>query len=406
MGRVIRNDIASLSSVSSKLTESNYNEYQKTLIDAKHEADFLFATDVIEVKKEFPFTSGIYINTLARAQRITIPDKAEYLGDDFRKLLFKSLEEVVEVGYKFKIDNEDWLCYNTDNIGAITKSAYVRRCNATLKWKNKYGAIVSEPAFVGYFKFAQTTNTIEFDKQMRLGGNLRLAVLQANEKTDDIVKDMRFIFDNLAFRVTNVTRLTHKGLVEVSLEEHLINKITDSATLEVADYNAPTKFDIIVESGHDSIYIGEVDTVSYKVLYDGVEVSEDCIIESSDDLIVSVNNNIITGVSVGSAIVTVYLVNNENIKTQINVSVKEVVADAFISGQDIVRFGGSYQYFIENNTDSDYEFSISSSDVYIEKVDELSCVIKAPNKVINFVITATGDTEILTKNISVRSMWL
>lgn len=406
MGRVIRNDTASLSSVSSKLTESNYNEYQKTLIDAKHEADFLFATDVIEVKKEFPFTSGVYINTLARAQRITIPDKAEYLGDDFRKLLFKSLEEVVEVGYKFKIDNEDWLCYNTDNIGAITKSAYVRRCNATLKWKNKYGTIVSEPAFVGYFKFAQTTNTIEFDKQMRLGGNLRLAVLQANEKTDDIVKDMRFIFDNLAFRVTNVTRLTHKGLVEVSLEEHLINKITDSATLEVADYNAPTKFDIIIESGHDSIYIGEVDTVSYKVLYDGVEVSEDCIIESSDDLIVSVNNNIITGVSVGSAIVTVYLVNNENIKTQINVSVKEVVADAFISGQDIVRFGGSYQYFIENNTDSDYEFSVSSSDVYIEKVDELSCVIKAPNKTINFVITATGDTETLIKNVSVRSMWL
>lgn len=406
MGRVIRNDIASLSSVSSKLTESNYNEYQKTLIDAKHEADFLFATDVIEVKKEFPFTSGIYINTLARAQRITIPDKAEYLGDDFRKLLFKSLEEVVEVGYKFKIDNEDWLCYNTDNIGAITKSAYVRRCNATLKWKNRYGTIVSEPAFVGYFKFAQTTNTIEFDKQMRLGGNLRLAVLQANEKTDDIVKDMRFIFDNLAFRVTNVTRLTHKGLVEVSLEEHLVNKITDSATLEVADYNAPTKFDIIIESGHDSIYIGEVDTVSYKVLYDGVEVSEDCIIESSDDLVVSVNNNIITGVSVGSAIVTVYLVNNENIKTQINVAVKEVVADAFISGQDIVRFGGSYQYFIENNTDPDYEFSVSSSDVYIEKVDELSCVIKAPNKTINFVITATGDTETLIKNVSVRSMWL
>ena len=406
MGRVIRNDIASLSSVSSKLTESNYNEYQKTLIDAKHETDFLFATDVIEVKKEFPFTSGTYINTLARAQRITIPDKAEYLGDDFRKLLFKSLSEVVEVGYKFKIDNEYWLCYNTDNIGAVTKSAYIRRCNATLKWKNKYGTIISEPAFVGYFKFAQTTNTVEFDKQMRLGGNLRLAVLQANERTDDIVKDMRFMFDNLAFRVTSVTRLTHKGLVEVSLEEHLINKITDSISLEIADYNATTKFDIIVESGHDSIYVGEVDTISYKVLYDGVEVSEDCVVESSDDLIVSVNGNTITGVSIGTAVITVYLSNSEDIKTQFNVSVEDVVADPFISGQDIVRFGGSYQYFIENNTDSDYEFSASSDDVYIAKVDALSCVIKAPNKTIGFTITATGDTETITKDIEVRSMWL
>lgn len=405
MGKVIKNDLAMMNSLSSKNDGTNYLDYQKSIVGAKHDNDFMFASDIFPVKKEYPVGSGVFKDIIARVQRITIPDKAQFLGDDYRKLLFKELNEPVEVGYKFILDNDKWVCYNTDNMGAITKTCHIRRCNSSLRWKNKYGAIEEEPCVVDYFKFTFTNNSIEFDKQMRLGGNLRLLIVQANSKTNTFERDMRFIFNGLSWRITNMERLGHDGLIEITVEEHQVDKTSDSMVERVADFNSPSKYSIKVDSNRMTLAVGESNTVAYKVMYDGTETNEKCVFESSSILLLSFNENTVTGIAEGQAKIRVSLENSYNIYTEIDVIINELDETSYIFGVDQTKFSGVYSYVVNNPVDPFYTFRSDDKTVSILQTDEKSCTVKMPTTKKSFVLMAVGGTETLSKTIDIRSMW-
>lgn len=234
MGRILSKNEILLKSNSSSTVSDNYIDYQKEIIQMKHDSDFDFATTKQTIQKEEIIGSRSYVDVVARVEKIIIPDKGIYVGDDYRKLLFKELDEEVVLGQKFYFSNIYWLCYNTDNILTPTVSCLIRRCNENLRWIEPDGTEYEEPCVIDYFKFSFTNNNVYFDKQMRLGTNQRFIVVQDNADTRLVHRDMRFIIDDTAWRVTNIERTTHNGLIEMTISEHQLNPVLDDTTNDIA----------------------------------------------------------------------------------------------------------------------------------------------------------------------------
>lgn len=404
MGKVIKTSDFLISASSSKV--SDYREYQKEQMQSKIDSEFEMATDVFKVGYESIVGSNSFSNITARLERVLTPDKNAYIGDDYLKILPSSVDIDFRIGARFAYNDDYWICFNTDNITSITKSGILRRCNSSLKWRDEYGNILEEPCVIDYFKFTYTYNNVDFDKTMRLGGNQRFVVLQENENSLKIRRDMRFIFNDMAWRVANVEKTTHKGLIEISVEEHQFNEDYDDLTNRIADNIISGIYSIIVSTGDFSLNIGDSETIVYNVYKSANIVSENCTLTSSDDEIISINGNNVTALSEGLAFVTIALDANPLISATITIEVKAADATAHIVGEDITRFGGTYRYLVENNISNIYDFSCVDNTIKITKINNFSCDVTVPATAKSFILVAEGDNgDILTKEISIRSMW-
>jgi hypothetical protein len=135
-------------------------------------------------------------------------------------------------------------------------------------------------------------------------------------------------------------------------------------------------------------------------------VPESCTLTSSDEEIISIDGNNITALSEGLAFVTIALDANPLISATIAIEVKAANATAHIVGEDITRFGGTYRYLVENNISTIYDFSCVDETIKITKINNFSCDVTVPATAKSFILVAEGDNgDILTKEISIRSMW-
>lgn len=404
MGKVIKTNDFLIGANSSKV--SDYREYQKEQMQSKIDSEFEMATDVFKVGYESIVGSNSFSDITARLERVLTPDKNAYIGDDYLKILPSSVDIDFRIGARFTYNNDYWLCFNTDNITSITKSGILRRCNSSLKWRDEYGNILEEPCVIDYFKFTYTYNNVDFDKTMRLGGNQRFVVLQENENSLKIKRDMRFIFNDMAWRVANVEKTTHKGLIEISAEEHQFNEDYDDMVNRIADNIVSGDYSIVASTGDFSLNIGDSETVVYNVYKSANIVPESCTLTSSDEEIISIDGNNVTALSEGFAFVTIALDANPLISATIAIEVKAANATAHIVGEDITRFGGTYRYLVENNISTIYDFSCVDNTIKITRIDNFSCDVTVPATAKSFILVAEGENgDILTKEIGIRSMW-
>jgi hypothetical protein len=379
VGKVIKTNDFLIGANSSKV--SDYREYQKEQMQSKIDSEFEMATDVFKVGYESIVGSNSFSDITARLERVLTPDKNAYIGDDYLKILPSSVDIDFRIGARFTYNDDYWICFNTDNITSITKSGILRRCNSSLKWRDEYG-------------------------NMRLGGNQRFVVLQENENSLKIRRDMRFIFNDMAWRVANVEKTTHKGLIEISVEEHQFNEDYDDMANRIADNIISGIYSIIVSTGDFSLNIGDSETIVYNVYKSANIVPESCTLTSSDEEIISIDGNNITALSEGLAFVTIALDANPLISATIAIEVKAANATAHIVGEDITRFGGTYRYLVENNISTIYDFSCVDETIKITKINNFSCDVTVPATAKSFILVAEGDNgDILTKEISIRSMW-
>ncbi len=125
------------------------------------------------------------------------------LGDDWRGLIFSSIDHVDGLGYLYQFDENYWLTISSDMYKFVTASATVRRCNNTLKWYshdiNNNRILNEEPCVIDY-KISRDLLRYEY-QGLQYPQGIILVIVQNNNNTKNIKINDRFIFDGQPFKI-------------------------------------------------------------------------------------------------------------------------------------------------------------------------------------------------------------
>jgi hypothetical protein len=225
---------------SSKIVTQTPSQTIKTRLQELVNKQFSIASSyftILEEDPRFPLARPtVWIDTETRINHMINVDSGVKLGDDWRELIFKDMEHARPVGKKYFFDNFTWITINSDTYRYPTASTNIRRCNWTLKWYNDKGVLIQEPCIVDYVKMIGSAMGVLDGKQVREGTYDRFIYMQLNEETEKIKRDDRFFVDDIVFRVTKYDRIAHRGLIELSLDEHQVNLEVDDVVNFIADY--------------------------------------------------------------------------------------------------------------------------------------------------------------------------
>lgn len=244
---------------SSKIVTQTPSQAMKTRLQKLVDKQFANASSYFVISEEDPryplVRPTVWIDTETRINHMINVDSGVKLGDDWRELIFKDMEHARPVGKKYYFDSFTWLTINSDTYRYPTASTNIRRCNWTLKWYNEKGTLIEEPCIVDYVKMIGSAMGVLDGKQVREGTYDRFIYMQLNEETSKIKRDDRFFVDDIIFRVTKYDRIAHRGLIELSLDEHQINQEVDDVSKLITDYTTRPPVDNS-DVGTTEVFVG------------------------------------------------------------------------------------------------------------------------------------------------------
>jgi hypothetical protein len=217
-----------------------------------------------------------------------------------------------------------WLNILTDNMSDIYFRGTLRRCVGSLKWIDSQGQIKSHP-----FTFKADTATnfgVTDGKVMTLGNERRILIAPLNDDTRTLGKDKRFIFDDRAWRVTAIDRISVDGLMILTVDEVTSNLAVDNFELEIADYfGSVANYTITIkEESSISIQAGKKLQLTTEVKNNGVLTTDIALLYSSSNPNIATvdNNGLVTTIANGAAVITVSLQSDSSISDSINLTVQ------------------------------------------------------------------------------------
>ena len=198
-------------------------------------AQFDNAPNYYLIEEEETFGTLVFTDTNVRiTQVIKNKSTGEKLGDDFKQIIFKELDHVTGMGYRYRFDNNIWIGVNSTNYKDITASITTRRCNHTLKWYDTSRVLRQEPCVIEYFK-SGTTENISENNNMIVPSKQCTIILQNNDYSDTLQYDQRFFFNKVAWKIIGFDRITYSGLIRLTVEQHSIDNVKDDLTNEIAN---------------------------------------------------------------------------------------------------------------------------------------------------------------------------
>jgi hypothetical protein len=164
--------------------------------------DFVNASNLYTIKEELIKGSKVFTNALVRIIHVINSETGTKLGDDWRGLIFSSIDHVDGLGYLYQFDENYWLTISSDMYKFVTASATVRRCNNTLKWYshdiNNNRILNEEPCIIDY---QVTRDLVKYGQEITLPQADIYVITQNNQNTKDIKINDRFLFDGEPFKV-------------------------------------------------------------------------------------------------------------------------------------------------------------------------------------------------------------
>lgn len=171
------------------------------------------------------------------------PKTGKQLGDDYRKIIYKTLADSLIHkdtaktnrfwGKYYKFRDYTWLTVNTNTIIGSSASAILQRCNNWLKWYDKNNVLHQWECV-----FERSLSSTGFDygsEGVAEVGSDTLIRVQRNAETELIPFNQRFIFDGHAFQVKQINNHISDTYMELYLFEtqiqsndDLVNNIANS----------------------------------------------------------------------------------------------------------------------------------------------------------------------------------
>lgn len=291
-------------------------------------------------------------------------------------------------------------------------------CNSELKWVDDDGTIHSTPCL--FFSNSRSNFGNKDDKIMAVPDGRRQVIVQKNERTEKLKRDMRFMFGGSVFKVIDFDTVSDDGIVNLNLIDDLFNPATDNRELRIADYyNNVADYSITILNGN---YVSFEESQTLQL---NVEVKNRGVVIDSPALSYSVSDNSIATIS-ESGLITPHKqghlfasVKFKNVSAQIEINITETVTHNYtveIDGDSSLKVKSSktYSCIFRRNGDVIPDksiFSLTSDDevsptelATITAQDQLNnnCVIKAGDKTGWVWLHVRNNNSLITNKIRIQ----
>ena len=251
-------------------------------------------------------------------------------GNDYRKLIFRSIDHWCDRGRYYKFEGSYWLADFTDPMITVQKFLTVRRCNNWLRMIDpENGAIVQWPCVVDY---DATSPSPQVSSDIILPNNHLSVLVQGNAETSRLFKlNTRFMLGGRPFKLqayqnalmpndsTEQTNLLYLDLYLDELHDE------DNQELQLAD-NGEFNYSVQIDSVSKDIKVavGREGQFNAVVLLNGQGVTRDVVWASSAPDTVFVDDEgkyMVKSNEPSSVTVTATLQGNEQISDSIQIEI-------------------------------------------------------------------------------------
>ena len=317
-----------------KINETPNERWATRLQELSYKRFVNSSTFQTDVEKENTFGKEDYVPIVARITSLVDAKTGQRVNDDFKKIIFRDFSERPKLGAKFRFSDNIWLAFSVDNIKSVTSSAYLRRCNNTLNFQDKYGNIHREPCCIDY---KSTETQLSAGETIAVPSGRIYVQCQFNDYTKFIDIDKRFIFGNYVYKVRYISDYDRQstfdkdGCTFMSFYADFDNiGKYDNFELGIADYK---DYSYIISC--DTEINGKIDDtgrISFNVSLDNKVIDEEVSFEiiNNDNVIEIDQDWNYHMVSEGTAIVRIYMVNAPNFYTDITFNVNNKSNEPYI----------------------------------------------------------------------------
>lgn len=257
-------------------------------------------------------------------------------ADDYKIVLFADRDvEYLMLGAKITTMGSTWLVTNPFNVSAADGAGIVQRCNAVWNYLDWYGNVQSEPMVVSNPR-ADANDSDAQEGNLISKGYFNVS-LQANDATNQIDTNTRFILGTACYRVTGYSDFHQEftgdystvRLLEFSVRyeepnleiDDMVNHVASGKTFSweiqisgpaVIPAGQTARFTAVSSRNNEDVASTEEHPVSY------LWTSSSANVASVDE------NGLVTAVAEGEAVITATLKQNPSITADFMVSVAEV----------------------------------------------------------------------------------
>ena len=307
--------------------DTMYRDLQQEFINLQWDN----TTQLITVKEEKAIGSNIY-NDLDVWISPTVADTSTGMKDtrDFNKLIFKDLNHFVKRGLMYIFDNCYWIVHSYNDHDGVVQDCGVRRCNNILKIKDpENGGIFSIPCVVDYDMAA---STVKVTKYILTPNNHSVIMVQGNEDTLRLFKtNTRFILSGRPFKLYGYQNAVEYDLNEPTTLLYLdlyLDEFRDGDDLEncIAE-NGTYNYSISINADNMTLTQGYHGKLTAIVYLNGVEVERDIYWDSSNEDVISIDENgnyEVIGNIGESSVITAYIEGNEIDTDDITITVGNI----------------------------------------------------------------------------------
>jgi len=324
--------------------------------------------------------------------------------DKYRQVIFKELTQKPSIGDVFEFQECKWLCTQTDNLSVGVNDCTVERADNILKFYDESSVLNEIPCIIG-----DITIGVDSNKYISTASN-----------------EVPLTVPN-----TSVTRQIKSGDVfKIGLQHYSISGVGDDISsvgliiFKMSYSEVEQIFPVF------SVEILNGESLSTNTLKDDVVLSSNLRLTyaSSNELVATVNNGLITPVAIGNSTITVSLASDSSVSDSISITVEEVsVVDNYtvsISGATTVKLNNSITLTasVLNNGIVDLTKSVlwsvfnqdGSSNEYVSVVsqDGSNIILKAANNssyVNKFVViraSKSDDSSVFDEhNVQIKSIF-
>lgn len=252
---------------------------------------------------------------------IAIQDVSIQNGMGDEKYLVTYMATPIDIGDVINMPDftyNPWITVKQDYVTVMTHRTFqIRPCDFELKWVSKYGKSISK--WVCSLNTTMYTLGIDNGQQITLPDTKLSITVSEDDDTTNIKRGMRFMYKgNKPYKVTFDDRSIN-GIINFTLTEDIINP-KDDLENGIA-WNDYSTYSILLPN-ELQLKANDAYQLQPNVLKDNVQVTEELVYASDNELIATVDENgLITCLANGNCNISVKLKNNESINKIVILSV-------------------------------------------------------------------------------------
>lgn len=316
-------------SSSNQLFDTNFYTKKETISDVQYNFDIRSYNSA--EGSEISIINDYLSNTISSTEQVLIQDFTNPLNEyrEDRKIHLP-LDSKAKRGSYVVWDNRYWMILTKVESNEAYYSAKITETNNMLKWKNKYGKIISLPCF-----YDDNSKVSDFDYNTNitlLNGKITIYV-QYNSESTLITENDRFLFNGKAYKVTRVNNHIQSDafnsnsvtLLILEMVKDEISTATDDVENNIANAKS-NNYTITINQGTSLQQVqGYTNTLTTTIKNDDTVVTGiETIWTSSDTSIVTVESNghfILSSTNLGTATLTVSLKDNPSVSATYTITV-------------------------------------------------------------------------------------